>query len=249
MPKMNRRPPKPAFTLIELLVVVSIIALLVAILLPALARAREVAKRTLCTSQARQLGLAVMYYTHDYDDTYMFYSDGVVDQSRANRPDYLWYQKLTVKDYLDTEEIFTCPSHRLDQDLLLRQRISYGMSIAFAFAYHEPVNGVGHYNPRAWKATEIQFPSETIVMADSANSLEPLRGGVYAIYAWWYVYRPSDNDAVAYPRHAGSCGVVWADGHGSNVMAADRNDPSTIYDQSALTSIRGTPDYWRVRSN
>ncbi len=59
---------RPAFTLIELLVVVAIIALLIAILLPSLAKAREQARTVLCGSQIAQLGKAMRLYTDDYDE-------------------------------------------------------------------------------------------------------------------------------------------------------------------------------------
>jgi prepilin-type N-terminal cleavage/methylation domain-containing protein len=64
---MNRR--HGGFTLIELLVVIAIIAILAAILFPVFAQAREKGRQTACLSNCKQLGLALMMYTSDYDDT------------------------------------------------------------------------------------------------------------------------------------------------------------------------------------
>ncbi|MBM3498472.1 MAG: DUF1559 domain-containing protein [Armatimonadetes bacterium] len=61
------------FTLIELLVVIAIIAILAAILFPVFARAREKARQTSCLSNVKQLGLGVMMYCQDYDETYPGY--------------------------------------------------------------------------------------------------------------------------------------------------------------------------------
>ncbi len=66
---------KKGFTLIELLVVVSIIALLVSILLPALGKAREQAKAVLCLSNVRQMSLGLRYYAEANEDRAMTYSD------------------------------------------------------------------------------------------------------------------------------------------------------------------------------
>lgn len=81
---MKRR----AFTLIELLVVVAIIALLIAILLPSLAKARENAKRVTCGTNLRSLGQADVMYVGQNDNTFPAPSR----QGQENASDFLWYQ-------------------------------------------------------------------------------------------------------------------------------------------------------------
>ena len=60
---------KRAFTLIELLVVIAIISILAAILFPVFQNVRENARQTACISNGKQIGLAVIQYTQDYDET------------------------------------------------------------------------------------------------------------------------------------------------------------------------------------
>jgi prepilin-type processing-associated H-X9-DG protein/prepilin-type N-terminal cleavage/methylation domain-containing protein len=87
-------PSHPAFTLVELLVVIGIIALLIAILLPALGRAREAANTITCASNMRQVGQAVMLFTHNNDGRF---------PGRAHRTAtgtyYSWHDILNHKVY------------------------------------------------------------------------------------------------------------------------------------------------------
>jgi len=60
-------PPRRGFTLIEMLIVIAIMAILAAILFPVFAKAREKARQAACSSNLKQIGLAVMMYISDYD--------------------------------------------------------------------------------------------------------------------------------------------------------------------------------------
>jgi len=78
-------PSRRGFTLIELLVVIAIIAILAAILFPVFAQAREAARKTSCTSNLKQVGVAFSLYTQDFDETFPWAA------SNLGTPTTTWY--------------------------------------------------------------------------------------------------------------------------------------------------------------
>ena len=98
-----------AFTLVELLVVISIIGLLIGIMVPAMAKARKSAARTMCAANLRQVGLAVTAYLNETNDTFFYFGVTNVPSVLPGTPTF-WGILL---DYgAKNPEVFRCPADK-----------------------------------------------------------------------------------------------------------------------------------------
>jgi len=117
------RTNKAGFTLIELLVVISIIALLLAILLPTLGRVRETAKRVVCSSQLKQVGVAIVGYAADNENLLPYYGDEMHPYAlyrsepqwldAEGKPIAMKVACLYETGYIADPKVFYCPSNKM----------------------------------------------------------------------------------------------------------------------------------------
>src|ERR1041385_3769676 len=139
-----------AFTLIELLVVIAIIAILAALLLPALSAAKEKARQTQCLNTLKQLGLGMLMYVNDNNDTF----PGIASEHYGFNPsDWIyWRTNSTLYPPLEKSPIamelsgahsvsFRCPSDISDEDRLNEA----GAEGPYLFSYS--MNGCGFTYP------------------------------------------------------------------------------------------------------
>jgi prepilin-type N-terminal cleavage/methylation domain-containing protein len=217
---------RPAFTLIELLVVIAIIAILAAILFPVFAQAREKARQTTCTSNVKNLGLAVMMYTQDYDETYppLWYQVNDGHWPNVVRP-YIGQGGTDATGKKWTEGIMVCPSAPFKHP-----GWSYAMSQEFS-VYEPKLNGY-----RGLSMATISSPARVLMIAEAPQVKDwqqasiqietgqdcwggPLGNGVD-------VKGYEDRDGIsispwvcskALPRYRHNDGALfaWGDGHAS----------------------------------
>ena len=204
------------FTLIELLVVIAIIAILAAILFPVFAKAREKARQASCLSNCKQLAIAVISYSQDYDEKMVGYC--------TQGPPNVWHPVWEMLNpYIKNTQVWFCPSQS-------GQNQGLGSNIQ-----HLIIDLNWGAAPIAM--AQITMPAEKLLFADAQDGAtaggKEGTGGNAVVWcpAGHPGYPPTWNDVYQggiSSRHNGGSNCVFADGHAKwksmQAMLANEND-------------------------
>ena len=210
---MPARPPSRsfAFTLIELLVVIAIIAILAALLLPGLSRAKAAGQSAACKSNLHQLGVALKLYT----DEFQKYPACAAFTSARGRVLSLW--DGTLLPYVGSSRgVFNCPANKdgpkwTNNPSVPQRNSSYGYNMAGSGRYPTSTNSLGldggslggvHYLPE----NQVRFPSDMIEVADCKPKLGGADNDLDDLF-------PVNLLAELAPRHNSGENAVFCDGH------------------------------------
>ena len=208
-----------SFTLIELLVVIAIIAILAAILLPALQSARERGKSSNCANNIKQLNTALAYYMPENDDYVV-----IAEQYRSGY--FNWSAAFVASKYI-ANSVLRCPSAlnwQYDNDILIAKPTPTGTSTSLRYVHYGINAGIAsdYINTTAtsnvartvptMKAGKAVRPGRTLAFADSVckdsiNSKPAYTAG------FAYILALSSGSGNIQTRHIKSANAGFVDGH------------------------------------
>jgi len=222
---MGSRRARTGFTLIELLVVIAIIAILAAILFPVFAQARAAARKSVCLSDMKQIGLGCMMYAQDYDETCA--PGRLPNTYNPPAPNGATWRYM-VQPYIKNTKVFFCPddTRNVNWSEGYLDAVTYNNGNTGGYHITYAYNGHVFGNNNGLKLASLQSSSGIIMVVESR--MEYPDEGLWQI-PWDLSGVFQLKGAGPFSSHSGILNWTFADGHAKAIKLAATVAPTWMW--------------------